>query len=197
MIKNLVFDIYNVIIRFNREKQIRLNNLTQDDLDFIWSMFGNDLWNECDLGKYYGKSCFTEQLIEMYPAREKQIRRILSRPWSTYMECIERVTKYFEPMSKDYDLYIISNICEEEFDFVRNQPWFRFFKGHHCSFEAGIMKPDKEIFTQFLDKYGLKAEECLFIDDSTVNLQAAGELGFNVIQFDGKKNYFSKIKKSL
>ena len=47
-----------------------------------------------------------------------------------------------------------------------------------------MTKPDPEIFRILLDRYGLDAGECVFLDDSPVNVAAAASLGFNAVLFD-------------
>ena len=198
MIKNIIFDIYNVVVRFDSEKQIATNHLDPEDLDFFPVLFGCTLWNDCDLGYFYSKQSFLEPLIEEYPDQETHIRKILANPWPLFMDPDKEVCDSFQELSKKYDLYFLSNICEEEFDFVRNQPWFRCFKGHNNSYEAHLMKPQKEIYTGLLEKYDLDPTQCLFIDDTEENLITARELGISTIQFDLRKNDdFETIKKSL
>ena len=48
-----------------------------------------------------------------------------------------------------------------------------------------MLKPDVEIYRTFLAKYGLRAEECLFIDDREENVSGAKAVGFNGCVFDG------------
>ncbi|MEY9846338.1 putative hydrolase of the HAD superfamily [Streptacidiphilus sp. BW17] len=49
------------------------------------------------------------------------------------------------------------------------------------SAEHGVRKPDPAVFRLVLDKFGLAAEECLFVDDSEENLAAAHGLGFSTL----------------
>ncbi|MFJ9446435.1 HAD family hydrolase [Kitasatospora sp. NPDC101235] len=46
------------------------------------------------------------------------------------------------------------------------------------SADVGVRKPDPAIFRIVVDRLGVSAEECLFVDDSEMNLEAAAELGF-------------------
>ena len=52
------------------------------------------------------------------------------------------------------------------------------FDGGVASCEVHINKPDPRIYQALLDQYGLKASECVFIDDNLANVQAAFTLGF-------------------
>jgi putative hydrolase of the HAD superfamily len=47
--------------------------------------------------------------------------------------------------------------------------------------EHGVRKPDPAIFRLVLDRLGLAAEQCVFVDDSEENLQAASDLGMTIV----------------
>ena len=48
---------------------------------------------------------------------------------------------------------------------------------------VGMRKPDRAIYALVLERLGLPAEECAFVDDVAVNVEAARELGFAVVHF--------------
>lgn len=62
------------------------------------------------------------------------------------------------------------------------------FDGGVASCEVHINKPDPKIYKALLDKYSLKAAECVFIDDRLENVQAAFALGFAGIQMKSTVN---------
>lgn len=62
---------------------------------------------------------------------------------------------------------------------------FSFFDGMVFSGEIGKIKPDKEIFEYILTKYNLKREECLFIDDTKINIEGAMDANIKGYLFDG------------
>ena len=91
-------------------------------------------------------------------------------------------------------LYILSNwsaetypIAEERFDFLS---WF---DGKIISGEAGIVKPDLEIYRLLIDKYDLNIQHTIFIDDKEENIKAAELLGIRGIHFQNA----SKLRKDL
>ena len=49
--------------------------------------------------------------------------------------------------------------------------------------ECRLVKPDRAIFELFLDRYGLKPEACVFIDDSKANIEAARAIGMHTIHY--------------
>jgi 2-haloacid dehalogenase len=56
-----------------------------------------------------------------------------------------------------------------------------------------LVKPDPRLFQVLLDRYGLRAEECTFVDDNPVNVEAARRMGMRGIQFVGAE----KLRKEL
>ena len=81
-----------------------------------------------------------------------------------------------------YCVYYLSNIPQDVLDLLRDRGVLDGFDGGVASCEVHINKPDPKIYKALLDKYSLKAEECVFIDDRLENVQAAFALGFAGIQ---------------
>ena len=86
-------------------------------------------------------------------------------------------------------LYLLSNISCGFAESYRDTKWIAeildLFDGLVFSGPIGIVKPSAEIFEHLLCKYDLKAEECLFIDDSQKNINGAMAAGINGYLFDG------------
>ncbi len=68
--------------------------------------------------------------------------------------------------------------CETEFDY------HKLFHSVMYSFEVQVCKPEPKAFELILEKLDVTAEECLFIDDSEINIAAAQALGIQTIQFE-------------
>ena len=69
--------------------------------------------------------------------------------------------------------------------------------GMVISYEVHMLKPDPEIFLYTLRKFGLKAEETLFVDDNAHNVEAANALGMTAYQFttpEAFRNYLRKLE---
>ena len=86
-------------------------------------------------------------------------------------------------------LYVLSNVSIGFANTYKDVPWIRelfsHFDGIILSGTIGLAKPGKEVFEHLLAKFDLNAEECLFIDDSAKNIEAAKALGINGYLFDG------------
>jgi len=62
------------------------------------------------------------------------------------------------------------------------------------SAQVEIVKPAPEIFKLFLSRNSLKADDCIFIDDSDVNIKAAEQVGFDVIHFNRETKLAEELK---
>ena len=64
---------------------------------------------------------------------------------------------------------------------VESAPFMTDVDGAVVSWEEGCGKPSERFYRTLFERYGLKPEECLFLDDRKDNTDAAGKLGMNAI----------------
>ena len=81
-----------------------------------------------------------------------------------------------------YSVYYLSNIPEDVLALLKERGVLDRFDGGVASCEVHINKPDPRIYQALLDKYHLRADECIFIDDRADNLVAASALGFGIYE---------------
>ena len=86
---------------------------------------------------------------------------------------------------RGYCVYYLSNIPEDVLDLLMHRDFEGLFDGGVASCEVKINKPDPRIYQALLDKYHLRADECIFIDDRADNLVAASALGFGTYEMHG------------
>src|SRR5680860_58896 len=90
---------------------------------------------------------------------------------------------------KYYKLILLSNTNELHINWVKeNIPFYdefvACFDAFYFSHEINFRKPDSKIYEFILEKHDLKHEECLFIDDTKVNTEAAAALGIHTWNID-------------
>ena len=98
------------------------------------------------------------------------------RPRRRMQELVRRLKNH------GYSVYYLSNIPEDVLALLKERGVLDRFDGGVASCEVHVNKPDPRIYQALLDQYGLKASECVFIDDNLANVQAAFTLGFVGIQ---------------
>jgi 2-haloacid dehalogenase len=98
--------------------------------------------------------------------------------------------------SKEHSIYSLTNWSNETFPVaLKKFPFLSWFKGILVSGDVGLKKPDPEIYKLLLDRYGLEANTCFFIDDRTENVKAASALGFSGIVFKNHTQLSKDLKK--
>ena len=89
-----------------------------------------------------------------------------------------------ELKARGYGVYGLTNWSRETFPLVRDRyPVFRLLDGYVVSGEEMTMKPDPALYRILLDRYGLRGEECIFIDDNPRNAAGGVSLGIRGIVF--------------
>ncbi|MFA7258194.1 MAG: HAD family phosphatase [Aeromonas bestiarum] len=82
-----------------------------------------------------------------------------------------------------HTLYALSNMGHASIDWLEQHAFWRFFSGKVVSARVRMMKPEPDIYRYLLVSFDLKADECLFIDDSPANVAAAQALGIGGLVF--------------
>jgi 2-haloacid dehalogenase len=92
-------------------------------------------------------------------------------------------------------LHGLSNWSVEKFEIARlKYEFFRLFDTILVSGEVKLVKPDPRIYAVLLERIGRKPEECLFVDDSLVNITTADQLGFNAIHFQSPEKLEDELR---
>ncbi len=84
-------------------------------------------------------------------------------------------------LSKNYKTAILSDQMHFKTEYIKQNNNLSFFDHVMFSSEIGTMKPYKKTFELALKTIGEKPEDCLFIDDREINIQAAKDLGIHTI----------------
>lgn len=99
-----------------------------------------------------------------------------------------------ELLEEGVALYGLTNFDAEPFDAARLLvPQLERFVGTVVSGREHLAKPDPAVFNLLLSRYRLQASSTLFIDDSPVNIEAAGRLGLRTHRFTGSGRLRSEL----
>lgn len=100
--------------------------------------------------------------------------------------------------SKIQYLAMISNITKDSLEFIsKHFKWLELFDTLIFSFEFGINKPDKRIYQACLRKLPILPSECLFVDDSMENVNAAIRTGMNAIHFSSYLKFIDDLNEGF
>ncbi|MDE6626230.1 MAG: HAD family phosphatase [Lachnospiraceae bacterium] len=185
-IRNIVFDVGMVLIDFCwREHCMNLGFDDEVIEAFDVNMISSKYWDMMDEGTIREEDAFSEFLRAM-PEYDKQLRQFWSQPEKFVQEYAYAAPMITELKQKGYRVYLLSNYPLEMYKL--HWPGFAFYSlvdGYVVSAVEKIKKPDKAIYRLLCQRYALNPEECLFIDDRQVNVDAAVQMGMRGILFQG------------
>lgn len=194
MIKNIVFDLGNVILKGSPNIVLEQIKIDKKQYESIKNDFFND-WKSLDLGE----STLREQLEKCKfdfeidsEIEEKLLHYYKYRPFN--VEILELIK---ELKNKGYKIYILSNNNKEAEKYLLEIPDFKAFDGWIFSCDYQIMKPDSKIYNILFETYNLKPEECFFIDDSRKNIETGNKLGMAGFVLDCEHNGIAELRKEL
>ena len=181
MIRNIVFDFGGVLVDWNPEYLFRGIFRDRAEMDHFLENVCNSTWNEQqDAGRPLSEAI--RVLQARHPEYHDEIRMYYEQ-WATMLGGpIERNVALLERLRTRFRLFGLSNWSAETFPIALEMyPFFELFEGIVISGREKLKKPDHRIYRVLLERYGLEASECLFVDDSQANVDVARELGFQVI----------------
>ena len=182
MIRNVVFDLMGVLILFDSASYRDSFQLNLFDMPALIRMLRSKEWRSCDLGEHDGIREILAELADKYKASERVVHA-LNAPSDLLYKRIDTMADYLLSLKeRGYHIYLLSNVSAQVIRELSFMDIFSAADGALYSFEAKALKPDQKIYEDFLQRYALKAEECLFIDDNKRNIIAADSLGFHTIQ---------------
>lgn len=92
--------------------------------------------------------------------------------------------------------YAITNFAADTFvEACEIYPFLGRFHGRIVSGEERLIKPDPAIYRLFLERFGQRAEDCLFMDDSRANIESAKALGFAVIHVTPETDLRAEVRR--
>lgn len=196
MIKNIVLDMGNVLWNFDPQIPLDLYCETAEEKKIIRKeLFEGPEWKMGDLGQIHDPDRYEPVKKRVPEAYWDGLKKCCER-WHTCMKAMDGAGDFCDDLKqKGYRLFILSNASDAFYDFF---PLFRpldYFDGVVVSSDVHMVKPDRRIYEYLLRKYDLAAEECLFIDDMQVNVDAARSVGMQAYRFTDsyeeiKKTYF-------
>jgi HAD superfamily hydrolase (TIGR01509 family) len=192
----VVFDIGNVLLHWDPRLLYRKIFSNEAKTEWFLKEVCSPSFNlELDSGRPLHEA-FAD-LSARFPDYADEIRAYDERWLETIAGPIAGSVEVLEALRRNgVRNYAITNFSVEKFGIARAA--FSFldaFDGIVVSGEERIVKPDPAIYRLLLDRYGLSAAACLFIDDSLKNVLGARAVGMHTHHFesvDGLRSALSR-----
>ncbi|MBO7599842.1 MAG: HAD family phosphatase [Lachnospiraceae bacterium] len=196
MIKNIVFDIGNVLVEFGWKPYFDKFNLTPEEFErLVNATVKSNVWNEMDRG-----AVSEEEILNAYIANDPGIEDIIRAIYADFHDMLKQYdyTKDWikSLQAEGFKVYCLSNMSHKS---VRENAdaldFIPLTDGTILSCDYNIIKPEKAIYDLLFDKFNLIPSECVFIDDVKRNIDKAKELGMYGIVFESKAQVEEEIKR--
>lgn len=193
-VKNVIFDLGAVMFNWNPKKitenftnDVKLQNKIQSQLYY------HQDWIDFDCALITEKEA-TKRASERLGISLIETKKLFEQTKASLILISKTLDVLKQVKDKKLNAYCLSNISPELFQYLfERHDLFKLFDGIVTSGVENIGKPDKRIFEILFDRYQLKPQECLFIDDSDVNIATARELGVTTIIFKGLDGCYKEI----
>jgi len=198
MIKNIVFDLGRVLVEFDPKTYIRSFGFCEETAHTLFDViFGRD-WYLHDRGDYKTINDLLNTLIKKRPDLKNEIETVLTGDWVKIHYLKSDTAEYLRELKdRGYNIYILSNLSVESYEFVSKYPFFGLIDGGVFSYAENCCKPEKRIYDTLLSRYSLIPGETVFIDDNPDNISAAIETGINGVLFTSLDDVKANVEKLL
>lgn len=188
MIRSILFDMGNVLIRFEPKLFIQRAGLTGEDAELIFrELFQSIEWVGCDRGTWTEEEVVA-RVSRRVPERLRGCLEPLACAWNHPEDQVPGMQDIAAELAENgYQLYLLTNAGTRHRSYWSTFPAAAWFPEDHVfrSADHHLLKPETEFYRKALESFGLKKEECLFIDDNTANAESAWMYGIDSIVFHG------------
>jgi putative hydrolase of the HAD superfamily len=193
-IDTVVFDIGNVILRYQPLKELEKQFSPEIAKQIFDTLFNSHEWEEFDRG-----AISEEELLALCIAQTPELKNELILSMRCYYDFLSPLPEtcrcIAELKEKGYKLYILSNVSVKAFTNVfERYDIFSLFHGRMLSAEEKINKPAPAIFERLIEKFNINLNQTLFIDDMLKNIHTAERMGFQTIHLVEPENIREELQ---
>ena len=187
MIRNIVFDMGQVLLEFDPDRIITALGYAGEDADILRrEVFKSAEWVAGDRG-----SMTEEEIVASV------CRRLPERLHTAAEDCVCSWWKHrrtpidgmeeliCELKELGFGVYVLSNANKRLHEYAKWLPGSEKLDGLFVSADWLLLKPEREIFEKFYSLYGLEPSECFFVDDNPANIEGAARTGMSGAVFYG------------
>lgn len=198
MIKNLIFDFGKVLVDYSFDRIVDTFFTDESELKAFKKVILSPAFiDKCDK-EDIPFADIVKEAQQQYPQWAVQLQTFHDR----YLDFVigempgmrDLLTRY---RNKGYKLYGLSNWCSVVYDVMKKFDILQMLDGYVVSSDVHLIKPYPEIYRCLLDRFSLKADECVFADDKLPNVEGARAVGMKAILFKNAAQYEQELKPLL
>lgn len=193
MIRSIVYDVGYVLVGYSWAEHFRRMGYDEEGVGTLaGKLFGSGKKNEDDrtYWAHYDMGDVTDEeardhFLRTYPEDRAALEWYFDHmaDWCVYLRDLADTIPVMK--RKGYGIYLLSNYPDRIWKcHIGQAPFAADVDGAVVSYQERMGKPDERFYRVLLERYHLRAEECLFLDDRKENTEAARKLGFQTITLD-------------
>ena len=184
MIKNLIFDMGNVIIRFDPDLFIGRLGLTPADSKLLKrEIFQSLEWAMQDRGSLTEAES-SGIICRRVPQHLQDAVKELIFHWNRPLLPVEGMEALLRGCKENgYRIFLLSNASSRLHEYWPDVPGQQYFDDLLVSADVGLVKPEPELFRLAMERFQIRPDETVFIDDLSLNAEAAYHAGMHAIVF--------------
>ena len=193
-IKNIIFDIGNVLVDFSWKKHYEDCGFDDQMVERLAkaTVYSSD-WNEYDRGVLTD-----EQIIDSFVENDPEIETEIRKTQEDFRGIIlhrETSIPWIQALKEQgYQVLVLSNFSHRALKQCRDEMTFLYYvDGGILSYRENLIKPDPAIYHLLMERYDLNPEESIFIDDTLQNVEAARKLGIHGIEFHTREQVLQEM----
>jgi len=197
MIKNIIFDLGNVILKLNWDSVIEKYSSNDEDKKLLKKViFESQEWLDLDEGIISKKDGIDKMLSNLPEHLHQPCKSIMNNWTDSLIHNIPMINFVKTLRSNGYKTYVLSNAPHDIPVYLKEANLDQYFDGKIISAEELLVKPDHKIYQTLLNRFSLNPEECLFIDDRKENIAAAIECKLHgyVYNYDKHQEFENSFK---
>ena len=184
MIKTVIFDIGNVLVNFHWREMFLEKGLVGESFERVAkATILGPIWCEMDKG-----IMTFEEIMQAFVNQDREMKDEIHKALDNTHGIVTKrdfaIPWICELKKRGLRVLVLSNFgekliedCPDAMDFLP------YTDGGILSYQDHLLKPEPEIYQLLLNRYQLKAEECVFIDDLQENIDGAKSQGIHGIVF--------------
>ncbi len=195
MIKNIVFDIGNVLVDFRLKEFLAEKGFDAPMIKrLLKASVLSPYWEQFERADITEKEAM-EAFVHMDPQIEAELNKAFCN-----IRGMLTIRSYAVDWVKNlkkagYRVYYFSNYSKKAYDECRDSLAFmEYTDGGFLSFQERMTKPDPQMYTDFLERFHLLAQESVFIDDTAQNVAVAEKFGFHGIVFQSYEDASRRLE---
>lgn len=199
MIRHIVFDMGNVLLRFDPLFFLDREGITdpEDRKLILNELFLSVEWAQMDAGDLTEETA-EPLILPRFPERLRNTVKNLLYNWAYPRDMVPGMEELVQRL-KDagYGIWLLSNASAAQHSYWPPVPVSRLMDGKLISCDVKTVKPCHRIYRLFTEKFSLKPEECVFIDDTPCNVAGAIACGWQGIVFHGDAHELERKLENL